>query len=568
MSREIDRREFLKSVGTAAAAASLGGAGLILQGCAAGKDYDLVIKGGLVYDGLGGDPFEADIGVSGERIKTVGPIPGRSGRIVVEAAGRIVTPGFIDVHDHSDLGLLANPRAESAVRQGVTTLISGNCGSSPFPVAEEMLEELKSVARSEFDVEMDWRDLRGFFTRLEKGKTAVNYATLVGHGAVRGAAMGFSDRPPAPAELDRMRELVAENMDAGAFGLSTGLEYTPGSFADSDEIAALCRIVAERDGVHATHMRDEGDALIEALREAIETARRAGVRLQISHLKTAFPRNWSKIDEVLGLLGQAGKDGLVVRADRYPYIAGSTGLSINFPAWAREGTTGDFLSRLKDPALDGRLREYAAGREKKFGSWDKVVIAGVSSEKNKRVEGLDVLAAAGRAGKPPYEFMRDLIIEERDRVDAVLFMMSEDNLRRILAHPQVGIGSDSSIRAPYGILASGKPHPRVYGTFPRVLNKYVRAEHLVSLREMIQKITSAPAGMFGLAGRGAVREEAFADLVVINPETVADRATWSDPHQFPAGIDLVVVNGAVTVRDGEHTGALAGRVLRKTRTKA
>jgi len=315
-------------------------------------------------------------------------------------------------------------------------------------------------------------------------------------------------------------------------------------------------------------MRDEGDALIEALREAIETARRAGVRLQISHLKTAFPRNWSKIDEVLGLLGQAGKDGLVVRADRYPYIAGSTGLSINFPAWAREGTTGDFLSRLKDPALDGRLREYAAGREKKFGSWDKVVIAGVSSEKNKRVEGLDVLAAAGRAGKPPYEFMRDLIIEERDRVDAVLFMMSEDNLRRILAHPQVGIGSDSSIRAPYGILASGKPHPRVYGTFPRVLNKYVRAEHLVSLREMIQKITSAPAGMFGLAGRGAVREEAFADLVVINPETVADRATWSDPHQFPAGIDLVVVNGAVTVRDGEHTGALAGRVLRKTRTKA
>jgi len=563
MKSTIGRREFLKTAGSAAAAAALGGGGLILQGCSTGKEYDLVVAGGLVYDGLGGDPIRADIGISGSRIKALGKIPGRRGLAVVEAAGKSVAPGFIDVHDHSDLGLIANPKAESAVRQGVTTLISGNCGSSPFPVADEVLEEGKAVAQSEFGVDVDWRDIGGFFARLEKGGIAVNYATLVGHGEVRGAAMGFNDRPPTAGELERMKAIVAENMDDGAFGLSTGLEYTPGSFAAPAEIVELCKIVAGRDGVYATHMRDEGDLLIESMTEAVDAARLSGVRLQISHLKTAFPRNWGKIDEALGLLDRTDKEGLFVRADRYPYIAGSTGLSINFPAWARAGTTAEFVARLKDPALDGRIRAYIAEREKKFESWDKVVIAGVSTAKNKWVEGMDVLAASQKAGKTPYAFMRDLIVEEKDLVDTVLFMMTEDNLRRILAHPRVGIGSDSSAIAPYGILSKGKPHPRTYGTFPRVLGKYVREEQLVSAREMIRKMTSAPAAMFGLADRGVVKEGAFADLVVFDPESVADRATWKEPHQYPAGIEAVVINGKTVVREGEHTETLAGRVLRK-----
>ena len=569
MNPTINRRDFLKTAGSAAAWTTLsGGGGLLLQGCSAGKEYDLVVTGGLVYDGLGGAPVRADIGIAGERIKAVGKIPGRRGRAVVEAAGKAVAPGFIDVHDHSDIGLLANPRAESSIRQGVTTLISGNCGASPFPVAAEVLEELKSVARTEYDVEMDWRDLGGFFARLEKGGTAINYATLVGHGAVRGAAMGLNDRPPKPDELDRMRKIVAENMEAGAFGLSTGLEYTPGSFAASAEIIELCKIVAGRDGVYATHMRDEGDLLIEAMEEAIDAARLSGVKLQISHLKTAFPRNWGKIGEALALLDRAKEEGLAVRADRYPYIAGSTGLSINFPTWAREGTTEEFLARLMDPALDGRLREYVAERETKFGSWDKIVVSAVSTSKNKWVEGLDVRTASQKAGKPPYEFMRDLIVEEKDLVDSVLFMMTEDNLGRILAYPGVGIGADGAVRAPYGILSTGKPHPRVYGTFPRVLGKYVREEKLLSAEAMIRKMTAVAAETFGLADRGVIREGAFADLVVYDPATVADRATWKDPHQYPAGIDLVVVNGAITVRDGEHTGSLAGRVLRKAGAKA
>ncbi|MHB8056168.1 MAG: N-acyl-D-amino-acid deacylase family protein, partial [Candidatus Aminicenantales bacterium] len=366
----------------------------------------------------------------------------------------------------------------------------------------------------------------------------------------------------------RMKAIVAENMEAGAVGLSTGLEYTPGSFAAPDEIIELCKIVAARGGVYATHMRDEGDRLLEALAEAIDAARKSGVKLQISHLKTAFPRNWDKVGEALALLDRANEEGLVVRADRYPYIAGSTGLSINFPTWARQGTTEDFLARLKDPALDGKLRAYVAEREKKLGSWDKVVISEVSTASNKWIEGLDVLTAAARAGKSPFEFMRDLLVTERDLVGCVLFMMTEGNLRRILAHPQVGVGSDSSIRAISGVLASGKPHPRAFGTFPRILGKYVREEKLLPAEAMIRKMTSVPAETFGLADRGVIRDGAFADLVVYDSDRIADAATWENPHQYPVGIEAVVVNGEITVRTGEQAGKTAGRVLRKAVVKA
>ncbi len=567
MRSTIDRRGFLKATGSAAALAAVGGSGLLLKGCAAGKDFDLVIAGGLVYDGRGGPPVQADIGVSGDRIKAVGKIPGRRGRTVVEASGKAIAPGFIDAHDHTDIGLLANPKAESAVRQGVTTLISGNCGYSPFPVAPDIAEDLKHSAKAQGEVEVDWSDIRGFFARLEKSGLAVNYATLVGHGQVRGEAMGFDDHPPKPEELERMKALVAENMEAGAFGLSSGLEYTPGSFAAADEIAELCKVVAARGGVYATHMRDEGDRLIESIEESIGAARASGVRLQISHLKTAFPRNWGKAGEALALLEKAKAEGLTVLADRYPYIAGSTGLSINFPAWSRQGNTDAFLARLNDPTQERRIKEYVAERERKFGSWDKVVISGVITEKNKWVEGLDVLSASLKAGKSPYEFMRDLIVEERDNVQTVLFMMDEENVKRILAHPQVMAGSDSSAIAPYGILSAGKPHPRTYGTFPKYLGTYVREENLLPAEAMIRKMTSLPAEMFGLEDRGVIRPEAFADLVIFDPAAIADRATWKEPHQYPVGISGVIVNGAVIVRDGEHTGALPGRVLRKAGAK-
>jgi N-acyl-D-amino-acid deacylase len=346
-------------------------------------------------------------------------------------------------------------------------------------------------------------------------------------------------------------------------GLSTGLEYAPGSYAQAEEITELCKIVAGLGGVYATHMRDEGDRLLESLDEAIGVARRSGVSLQVSHLKIAYPRNWHKIDAALAKIEEAKKEGISIFCDRYPYIAASTGLSFYFPLWARQGTTEEFLARLKDPSLQNRLQAYLAEQEKKLGSWDKVVISSVVSEGNKRFEGKDILEGAKESGKKPYEFMRDILIEEKNRVDMVIFMMKEENLKRILAHSLVGVGTDGAAIAPYGLLGKGKPHPRHYGTFPRVLGKYIREEKIISMPEMLKKMTSLPAQKFGFEKRGAIFSGYYADIVIFDPDKVIDRATWTDPHQYPLGIEYVLVNGVVVIQRGEHSGKLPGKVLRK-----
>ncbi len=557
----MKRRVFLKNAAGTAAAGLIGGP--LVQGCSRPRPPDMIIKDGLVYDGLGGAPFTADVGIGGGHILSVGKAGTRKAASVIEARGLAVCPGFIDVHDHSDLGLLANPNAESAVHQGITTLVSGQCGSSPFPVVPATLDEQRENARKSYGVDWDWSDMSGFLARLEKRGIALNYATLVGNGPIRAAVVGLKDRPATPAEIERMRGLVDDHLRAGAFGLSSGLEYLPSGFARPEEIAELCRTVAGFAGVYATHMRDEGDRLLESLDESLAAARASGVKLQISHFKTAYPRNWPKIDAALARLEQARRDGLDVFGDRYPYIAASTGLSLYFPAWAKEGTTGDFLDRLKDSALEPRIRAHVEERRKKLGSWDKVVISSVASEKNRRLQGLDVARAAREARQDPYLFMRDLILEERDNVGMVTFIMSEDNLRKILAHPLAGVGCDGSAVAPYGILGRDKPHPRHYGTFPRVLGKYVRDEKLLPLEAMIRKITSLPAARFGFAKRGAVRPGWHADLVVFDPDRIADKADWGDPHRYPEGIRAVIVNGRVVVENDRHTGELAGRVLRR-----
>ena len=555
----MDRRSFLK--GTAAAAAAAGGG--LIKASARGDGFDLVVKGGLVYDGLGSPPVAADIGISREFIRTVGKIANTGRAAVIDARGLAVSPGFIDVHDHSDVGLLANPKAESAVHQGITTVVSGQCGSAPFPVVPAALEELKRNAAGVFGVNWDWSDMTGFLIRLERQGIGVNYATLVGNGPVRGAVVGLTDRPATTDEVGRMKALVAWHLRAGAFGLSSGLEYQPSGFARPAEITELCRPVAEASGVYATHLRDEGDGLLEALDEAVTAARASGVKLQISHFKTAYRRNWDKLDAALDRLERARRDGLDVMCDRYPYIAASTGLSFFFPAWAKEGTTEDFLARLREPSLEPRLRAHLDEQERKLGSWDKVVISSVMTEKNRRLQGRDVAGAAREAGLGPFEFMRGLIVEEKDNVGMVEFIMNDDNLRRILAHPLVGVGCDSWTAAPYGILGRGRPHPRAYGTFPRALGRYVREEKLLPLEAMIRKMTSVPASRFGFANRGALKPGCHADLVVFDPEKIEDQATWQDPHRYPQGIRCVIVNGRLTVDDNEHTGALAGRVLRK-----
>jgi len=303
--------------------------------------------------------------------------------------------------------------------------------------------------------------------------------------------------------------------------------------------------------------------LLESLDESIEIAKKTGVSLQISHFKVANPRNWHKVDDALARVEKAKKDGVAIFCDRYPYIAGSTGLSYYFPLWARQGTTEEFLARLKDPKLENRIRSYLSEQEKKLGSWDKVVISSVVSEGNRRFEGRSVLEGAKETGKTPHEFMRDLLIEEKNRVGMVTFMMKEENLKKILAHPLVGVGTDGSAIAPYGLLHKGKPHPRLYGTFPRVLGKYIREEKILSLPEMLKKITSLPALKYGFLRRGVLKQEYYADVVIFDRDKVIDKATWTDPHQYPTGIEYVIVNGKVVIERGEHSGSLPGRVLRK-----
>jgi N-acyl-D-amino-acid deacylase len=563
MKKKITRRDFLKQTSRITAAAGLSGCGLLLKGCQSKQDFDLVIKNGHIYDGFGRDPFQADLGIKDDRIVEIGKIAAVKAKDVIEAHELAVTPGFIDVHDHTDVELLVNPRAESAVHQGITSLISGNCGSSVFPVADEILEEKKAFYADEYGVDMNWTDIKGFFSRLSDSGMAVNYATFVGHGSVRGASMGFNDRPSKPKDLEKMRILIEDNIKDGAVGLSTGFEYSPGSFAQPQEVLELCAVVSRLGGIHSTHMRSEGDFLLESLDETIDIARKTGVNTQVSHFKVAYPANWHKVDDALKKIDAAHQEGIRINCDRYPYIAGSTSLDFNFPLWSRQGTTEDFVNRLKDPMLETRMREHIDERERKIGSWDKVRITQVSTEKNRHFEGKSVLQGAKETQKDPFSFMRDLLIEENNNVGMVIFMMKEENLEKILAHPLVGVGCDGAARAPYGVLGEGKPHPRSYGTFPRVLGRYVRGKKILSLPEAVRKTTSVPALKFGFSDRGVIQKGFLADIVIFDPATVIDKAAFSDPHQYPEGIHYVLVNGQVVIDRKEHTDRLPGRILRK-----
>ena len=559
----MNRRAFIRGALKTAAAVSAGGAGLVLSGCSQGKDLDLVIAGGTIYDGTGSPPFGGDIGISGGSIRELGRIRPTRARSVIKAEGLAVSPGFIDVHDHTDVALLVNPRAESAVRQGVTTLVSGNCGGSPFPLTDKDAGEMGAVLSKEYGLELNWRDIGGFLGRLETAGASVNYATFVGNGTVRAAAMGYADRPASSAELERMKGLVAESMAGGALGLSSGLEYTPSSYASTEELIELCRVAAGRGGVYATHMRNEDVTVLEAVAEALRIAREAPIRLQISHLKVGDAANWPKLDRLLDDIEKARAAGVDLRCDRYPYIAGATTLGLLFPLWSREGTTEDFIARLKNPALDARLRAELDEELKERGTWETVLISSVATDKNRAVEGLNVLEASAKAGKSPYDFMRDLLVEESGRVGMISFYGHEDVLERILALPYVGIGADAEAVAPYGPLSKGKPHPRYYGTFPRVLGKYVREEKLVPLEEMIRKMTSMPAAHLGFVRRGALKVGWAADLCVFDPARIIDKATFKEPAVYPEGIEKVLVNGQLVVDAGTHTGRLPGKVLRK-----
>ncbi|MFQ5846293.1 MAG: amidohydrolase family protein [Candidatus Methylomirabilales bacterium] len=522
--------------------------------------FDLIIAGASVVDGTGSPPVTGDIGVAGDRIGAVGKIPEAQGQRVIRADRLVACPGFVDVHSHSDYFLLLNPRAESAVRQGVTTEIGGNCGYSAAPIWGEWGEERAQTYRELYGLDSRWQGVQDYFGQLGAEALSINFGLLLGHNTIRGSVLGGAARPPDAREMAAMIQAVRQGMREGALGLSTGLIYAPACFASPEELVALARVAHEEGGVLACHMRSEGDGLLEAIREILDVARQAQIPLQISHLKTSGERNWGKLPEALHLIEEARARRQDVTADRYPYTASNTQLQAVLPPWALEGRRVEQVARLRDPSVRARLEHELSGRR-----WDRMMIAEVTREANRRYEGLRVSQAAALAGKGPVEFLCDLLVEEEARVDAIFFIMSEENLQKILARPYVMVGSDSGVRSHVGPLSRGRPHPRTFGTFPRVLGAYVREERLLDLPIAVRKMTLDPCRRFGLTDRGLVAPGCYADLVLFDPERVADRSSYEHPIQYPDGIRYVLVNGVITVEEGEHTGARAGRVLRRAK---
>lgn len=563
MEQDYSRREFLRTAAQSAVAAGvLVAAGPLVQSCER-AEFDLVIKGGTLYDGRGGPPVVADLGIRGERIAAIGDLTHSSARAVVDATKLAVTPGFIDVHSHTDVGLLVNPKAESKIRQGVTTEICGNCGASPFPLRGPVAATTREEIRQEFEMEPDWQDAEGFLGRLERQKIAVNYVTLVGHSSVRAAVMGLDNRPPTSQEMEELRQEVREALEQGAIGLSTGLEYTPGCFANTAEIVSLCEVVKEFGGIYATHMRNEDVQVEEALEEAIQIAFQADVPLEVSHLKACQQRNWHKTPRLLERLKEVHERGLRVHCDRYPYTAYGTTLKLMLPLWAREGSDEDLVARLKDEAQWRKMRSHLEERAAALGSWERVLITKVAGTKHQAAQGKTVPQLAEELHTDHCEAVRQLLIDAEGKVAMCGFAMSEENTERVLSFPLTMVGSDGEAVAPYGVLGRGNPHPRFYGTFPRYFGYYVRERKILPLAEAVRRVTSLPAQVFGLRDRGVLAKGAYGDIVVFDPQTIVDRATFTDPHQYPVGIHHVVVNGRLVIHQGEHTGCLPGRVLRR-----
>ncbi len=528
---------------------------------------DILIRGAQVFDGGGTPPLEADIAIGGDRIVAVGRDPlSQTARRVIDARGLAAAPGFVDIHGHSDYHLLITGTAESAVLQGVTCEIGGNCGYAAAPIWGPWWEDRAKTYRELYGLDHGWHDVRSYFRRLLDPGISMNFGLLVGHNTLRGSVMGGADRAATAGELQAMVTALEQGMDEGAIGLSTGLIYSPACFSPPEELATLTAAAGRKGGILTTHMRSEGDDLLEAVREVITAAEGGHTPLQISHLKTSEDRNWGKLPQVFDLIESAQRRGVDVTADRYPYTASNTELLAVLPKWAIEGSKAAQTARLVDPNVRARIRQEI-GEGVKAQDWSQVMISEVARDEDRRYQGLRVDAAARVAGQEPLDFVLDLLHRGETRVDAIYFTMNEANLREILRKPYVMIGSDSGCRAHYGPLSTGRPHPRTFGTFARVLGHYARKVGLFDLATAIRKMTSDPCRRVGLRDRGWLRPGYAADVVLFDPDRVRDTATYEEPIRYPVGVHTVLVNGVPTVEAGEHTGARAGKIVGRTAEK-
>ncbi len=524
---------------------------------------DILIKGGKIIDGSGNPWRYGDVGLVDGKIAAVGALDDAAAYRTIDATGLCVSPGFIDAHSHSDTTPLVNPRCESKIRQGVTTECVGQCGASGAPRAAAAQDAGAFGDDEDDSPKPNWTTMAGYFDALAARGHSVNLAPLVGHGNLRRLAMGYANRRATPDELAKMKDLLREGLEAGALGFSSGLIYPPSAYCDTAELIELAKVAAEYHGLYATHMRNEGDKLAESVREAITIGETAGVRVQISHHKAAGMTNWGKVKDSLRLIEEARARGVDVTSDQYPYQASATGLRSIVPQAAHEGGPEKLLARLQDPVTRKELGAIVDRNHHTTSAWDKVYVSSVGSAKNKAAEGKNITEIAAMRGQTEWEAAFDLLIEEKLEVGMIRFGMCEEDIAMVMRHPTTMIGSDGRSLADYGPLSKGVPHPRNYGTFVRVLGKYVREDKVLTLEEAVKKMTSLPAGRYGLLDRGLLRPGLAGDVTVFDPATVAERATFTQPHQYAAGVPYVIVNGVVVVDGGAHTGATPGKVLKR-----
>ncbi|MDL2323877.1 D-aminoacylase [Ruminococcaceae bacterium OttesenSCG-928-A16] len=528
-----------------------------------------LIVGGTLVDGSGAPGYKANLLIEDNKIAQIGDIAAADGMEVIDATGLVVAPGFIDTHSHSDLQVLLEPEVAPKVMQGITTEILGQDGISMAPLPKEYIspwrKNLAGLDGDSDDINWEFVNTEGYLKMIEDVKPGLNECYLVPHGNIRMEAMGLENRLPNEEELEKMRAITRREMEAGAIGLSTGLIYMPCAYSESTEIIEMCKVVAEYDGSFVIHQRSEADTILESMEEVIEIGRQSGVKVHYSHFKVCGKKNWDKIEKVVALLEKAKAEGIRVSFDQYPYVAGSTMLGVILPPWVHDGGTDKLLERLKDPELRKKMVEDIErgipGWDNfvEFAGLDQIFVTSVKNKKNEDTIGLNLIELGKLRGKDPYEATFDLLLEEENAVGMVDFYGTEEHVQLFMKLPEMNACTDG--------LLGGKPHPRVFGAFPRILGKYVREDKALSLEEAIYKMTKKAATTFNMTDRGELKEGYYADVTIFNPETIIDKGTFTDPVQYPEGIEYVFVNGVTTVAKGKHTGKRAGRVLRKKGTE-
>jgi len=530
----------------------------------AAEECDVIIRNGTVYDGSGKAPVKADVAIRGDRIAAIGQLKGDRAKAEIDATGMAVAPGFINMLSWATESLIYDGRSQADIRQGVTLEVFGE-GMSMGPLTEKMKKEMvEQQGDIKFDIK--WTSLKEYLEYLTKKGIAPNVASFMGATTARIYVLGYEDRAPTPAELEQMRALVRQAMREGALGVGSALIYAPGFYAKTPELVELCKVAAEYNGMYISHMRSEGARLLEGIDEVIDIAREAKLPAEIYHLKAAGKPNWGKMDQAIAKVQAAQKEGLKITADMYTYLAGATGLDAAMPPWVQEGGLDAWIARLKDPAIRERVkREMATPTDK----WENLylgagpegtLLVGFKDEKLKPLTGKTLAEVAKMRGKSPEETAMDLVVEDDSRVGTIYFLMSEDNVRKQIKLPWVSFGSDAESPAPEGAFLKSNPHPRAYGNVARLLGHYVRDEKLIPLEQAIRKLTSQPAANLKIKDRGMLKAGYFADVVVFDPAKVQDHATYEKPHQYATGMVHVFVNGTQVLRNGEHTGALPGRV--------